>query len=91
MLGTDGMHSDMLKSAQAAYFNGIGAERADMAEVYSRLRRVHDYLSENGFSGDGENNLVVLDYPAPTPVNGENFLGHLFYGMNSGHVGAVSL
>ena len=89
MLGTDGMHSDMLKSAQAAYFSGIDPERADLAEIYSRLRRSHDYLAENGFAGDGENNLVVLDYPAPTPVTQENFLGHFFYGLNAGHVHSV--
>ena len=89
MLGTDGMNSDMLKSAQAAYFAGIDAEKASMAEIYSRLRRVHDYLNDNGFAGDGENNLVVLDYPSPTPVNEENFLSHLFYGMGSRHVESV--
>jgi cytosine/adenosine deaminase-related metal-dependent hydrolase len=89
MLGTDGMHSDMLKSAQAAYFNGIDPERASMADIYSRLRRVHDYLQENGFAGDGDNNLVILDYPSPTPVNEENFLSHFFYGMGSRHVESV--
>jgi cytosine/adenosine deaminase-related metal-dependent hydrolase len=89
MLGTDGMHSDMIQSAKAAYFGGIGPERADLVGIYSRLRRVHDYLSENGFAGDGENNLVVLDYPSPTPVSEENFLGHLFYGMGARHVESV--
>jgi hypothetical protein len=29
---------------------------------------------------------MVLDYDSPTPVNQENFAGHLFYGMNSSHV-----
>jgi len=89
MLGTDGMHSDMIQSAKAAYFNGIDPEHADLVGIYSRLRRVHDYLSENGFSGDGENNLVILDYPAPTPVRQENFLGHFFYGLGSRHVESV--
>jgi cytosine/adenosine deaminase-related metal-dependent hydrolase len=89
MLGTDGMHSDMLKSAQAAFFNGIDPEHAGLAEIYRRLRSVHDYLQENGFSGDGENNLVVLDYPSPTPVNEKNFLGHFFYGLGSRHVESV--
>ena len=60
-----------------------------MADICRRLRRVHDYFSENGFSGDGENNLVVLDYPSPTPVNAENFLGHFFYGLGSRHVDSV--
>jgi cytosine/adenosine deaminase-related metal-dependent hydrolase len=89
MLGTDGMHGNMLQSARAAYFSGLAHENTGMADIYRRLRRVHDYLSENGFSGDAENNLVVLDYPSPTPVNEENFLGHLFYGLNSGHVDSV--
>lgn len=89
MLGTDGMHSDMMRSARAAYFCGIDPEHAGMTETYSRLRRVHDYLQENGFGGDGENNLVVLDYPAPTPVSAENFLGHFFYGMDARHVESV--
>ncbi|MDD8013097.1 MAG: amidohydrolase, partial [Acidobacteriota bacterium] len=89
MLGTDGMHSDMIQSAKSAYFSGIDSERADVVGIYSRLRRVHDYLSENGFAGDGENNLVILDYPAPTPVTEENFLGHFFYGLGARHVESV--
>lgn len=60
-----------------------------MVGFYRRLRRMHDCLSENSFSGDNENNLVVLDYPSPTPVDETNFLGHLFYGLNSGHVDSV--
>lgn len=89
MLGTDGMHSDMIQSAKSAYFSGIDSERADAVGIYSRLRRVHDYLGENGFAGDGENNLVILDYPAPTPVTEENFLGHFFYGLGARHVESV--
>lgn len=89
MLGTDGMHSDMLQSARAAYFGDRDPKQAGMAGIYRRLRRVHDYFSENGFGGDAENNLVVLDYPSPTPVNEENFLGHLFYGLGSRHVDSV--
>ncbi len=89
MLGTDGMHGDMLQSARAAYLNGIGSEKIGPAAAYHRLRRVHDYLQENGFAGDDENNLVVLDYPSPTPVDKENFLGHFFYGLGSRHVDSV--
>jgi cytosine/adenosine deaminase-related metal-dependent hydrolase len=89
MLGTDGMHSDMIRSAQAAYFSGLDADHADLVAIYSRLRRVHDYLAENGFAGDGENNLVVLDYPAPTPVSEANYLGHFFYGLGARHVESV--
>jgi cytosine/adenosine deaminase-related metal-dependent hydrolase len=50
MLGTDGMHSDMLQS------------------------------------GDGDNNLVILDYDSPTPVSRENFFGHFLFGITSNHI-----
>ena len=89
MLGTDGMHSDMLQSARAAYFNGSIPERAGMADIYRRLRRVHDYCRRTASAATAENNLVVLDYPSPTPVNAENFLGHLFYGLGARHVDSV--
>ena len=86
MLGTDGMHSDMFKSVQTAWFTGINHEALSPQVVYNRLRSVHNYLNQNSFKGDGENNLMILDYDTPTPMNRENFLGHLFYGMSSGHV-----
>jgi len=73
MLGTDGMHSNMLRSAQAAYFVGQGKDEIDFLTSYYRIRKVHNYLSTNNFSGDGENNLVVLDYDTPTEINEDNF------------------
>ncbi len=89
MLGTDGMHSDMIKSAQAHYWHTHALENTGPLEVYTRLRNVHNYLSENGFSGDGTNNLVILDYDTPTPVTQDNFLGHFFYGLSSNNVSSV--
>ncbi len=86
MLGTDGMHSDILQSARAAYFAGQQAEATTPMGMYRRLHNVHRYLQLNHFKGDGDNNLVVLDYDSPTPVNQENLSGHLFYGLNSRHV-----
>jgi cytosine/adenosine deaminase-related metal-dependent hydrolase len=86
MLGTDGMHSDMLRSARAAFFTGQNADSIDYAEAYRRFRNVHHYLSSNYFSGDWQNNLVVLDYPCPTPFNQENFSGHFLFGWDSSQV-----
>jgi cytosine/adenosine deaminase-related metal-dependent hydrolase len=85
-LGTDGMHSDMVRSAQWAHFAGLHADPLAFGDTYYRLRNVHNYLKSNNFAGDGENNLVVLDYPSATPVTSENFLGHFLFGLNSGHV-----
>ncbi len=86
MLGTDGMHSDMFASSRTAWFTGMNHEKLDLNNVYKRLRASHSYLEKNNFKGDGINNLMILDYDTPTPINSENFLGHFFYGMFSGHV-----
>jgi len=86
MLGTDGMHSDMLRSAQAAYFAGQPFDDIDFPEAYRRFRNVHNYLNSNHFDGDGENNLVVLDYDSPTEMNTDNFLGHFLFGLRDTHV-----
>ena len=86
MLGTDGMHSDMLRSAQAAFFAGQEADQINVPEAYRRFRNVHHYLADNHFEGDGENNLVVLDYDSPTPITEHNFLGHFVFGLSSNHI-----
>jgi cytosine/adenosine deaminase-related metal-dependent hydrolase len=86
LLGTDGMHSDMLRSAQAACFSGHNYDVIDDKETYRRFRNVHHYLKENNFPGDGENNLVVLDYKNPTPIESSNFPGHFLFGFRSADV-----
>ncbi len=86
LLGTDGMHSDMIRSAQAAFFVGQGFDIIDFPSVYERFRNVHQYVKANDFKGDGENNLVVLDYDSPTEMNETNFLGHFIFGLTAKHV-----
>jgi cytosine/adenosine deaminase-related metal-dependent hydrolase len=89
MLGTDGMHGDMLRSAKAAFLVGQRTEGISFSGIYERFRKAHGYLDENRFSGDGENNLVILDYDSPTEIREENFLGHFIYGIESRHVESV--
>jgi cytosine/adenosine deaminase-related metal-dependent hydrolase len=89
ILGTDGMHSDMLRSAKAAFLEGQATEGLDMAGVYSRFRKVNDYIRIHGFKGDGDNNLVILDYDSPTDIHESNFLGHFVYGIDARHVDSV--
>jgi len=86
MLGTDGMHSDMLRSAKASFFAGQNYDTIDYPGIYRRFRNVHHYLRNNAFSGDADNNLVVLDYDTPTPMTATNFLGHFLFGIESKHV-----
>ncbi len=86
MLGTDGMHSDMLRSAKAAFFTGQHCDNINFMTTYQRFRNVHRYISQNNFSGDGNNNLVVLDYDSPTEVSRENFPGHFVFGIQAAHI-----
>lgn len=86
MLGTDGMHSDMIQSAQQAYLLGQTFDSIGMDSAYQRFRNVHEYLNVNNLEGDSENNLVVLDYKSPTPVKSENFTGHFVYGLRASDV-----
>ncbi len=89
LLGTDGMHSDMLQSAKASFFSGQIIDNLDYLGAYLRFRKVHDYIALNQYEGDGENNLVILDYDSPTEINKNNFLGHFIFGINSNHVNDV--
>ena len=89
MLGTDGMHGDALAAARASFLAGQAEGGYFPAAAYARLRRVHDYIGANGFSGDGDDNLVVLDYASPTPVTEKNWAGHVLYGLNRSHVESV--
>ncbi|MCP4351846.1 MAG: amidohydrolase family protein [Desulfobacterales bacterium] len=89
MLGTDGMHSDMLRSAKTAFFSGQATEGIGFDGIYQRFRNVHHYIRSFGAHGDGDNNLVILDYDSPTELTSENFLGHFVYGIDARHVETV--
>jgi cytosine/adenosine deaminase-related metal-dependent hydrolase len=86
MMGTDGMHSDMLRSAKAAFFAGHNFDNIDYPGIYRRFRNVHHYLDSNGFKGDGDNNLVILDYNSPTPFSQLNFHGHFLFGLEARNI-----
>ena len=89
MLGTDGMHCDMLRSAKAAFLMGQATESIGFEDAYRRFRNVHRYTEFFGARGDGDNNLVILDYDAPTDLTADNFLGHFVFGLDARHVETV--
>lgn len=89
MLGVDGMHNDMIRSAQAAYFAGQNTEGISPAEIYARFRAVHQYTAEMGLPGDSGNNLVIMNYQSPTPLHKDNFYGHFAFGFSSNDVQTV--
>ncbi len=84
--GTDGMHSDMIRSIQAAYFTGQHFDSISPVSAWNRLSNVHKYLESNGFNGDSDNNLIIFDYNPPTPVTVDNFPGHFIYGFRSSDI-----
>jgi cytosine/adenosine deaminase-related metal-dependent hydrolase len=86
MIGTDGMHSDMLRGAKSTFYVSQHNDPVSYPGIYERFRNVHKYISKNGFTGDGENNLVVMDYDTPTDFNQNNFLGHFVFGLDSRQV-----
>ncbi len=83
LLGTDGMHSNMIKSAQTTYFTGNYLAYLELLDVYYQLRNNNLYIKFNEFKGDSDNNLIVFDYKYYTEFNKANFLGHFFYGLNN--------
>jgi cytosine/adenosine deaminase-related metal-dependent hydrolase len=89
MLGTDGMHCDMLRSAKAAFLVGQATEGMGFDTIYHRFRNVHRYLQSTGVDGDTDNNLVILDYDAPTDLTQDNFFGHFVFGIDARHVESV--
>jgi hypothetical protein len=79
----------MLRSAKSAYFSGQFVEKPSFEMIYNRFRSIHKYIKDSDFKGDGNNNLVILDYNSPTEVTSENFIGHFIYGIDSAHVDTV--
>ncbi len=89
LLGTDGMHSDMLRAAQSYYLTLVSREKCTPADVYARLRAVERWIANANFAMPGTDGLVVFDYPTRTEVTEANVLSHLLYGLTSSHVNSV--
>lgn len=92
-LGTDGQGGDILAEGHAAWLRGTEAGfPIDLARWHSGGQNLAGELFGTpigplrpGAAAD----LVVLDYPAPTPVTAETLAGHLAQGLSSAHVDAV--
>ena len=90
MIGTDGMHSDLIQSTKAAYFIAGRAEGGmSPLAAYQRLRGVDEHARLHHAPGTTANNLVILDYDTPTPVTPDNFAGHFCYALTSRNVHTV--
>lgn len=86
LIGTDGMHSNMIRSAQSAYFGQHPTDNLSYADIYQQFRNAALYLKENKIKGYGSNHLVVLDYNHPTAFDQSNFYGHFIFGWDASMV-----
>jgi len=88
LLGTDGMHGDMLRSAQAAYLDGQ-AEGVSPGDVLQTLWNNQHYLESHHGAAARRNDLVLMNYRPPTPLTADNLPGHAMYGLDARHVRTV--
>ncbi len=95
-LGTDGMDGDVLAEARVAYLKLREAGRADAVPAALRFvtggHRLATQLFGRPFGtldAGAPADLIILDYPAPTPVHEGNLAGHILFGIDRGHVRAV--
>lgn len=84
VLGTDGMHGDMLASLRAAYQDGQNTGGLSPDAAWDRLYAIDRYLAGHGIRRD--NDLAVLDYDPPTPLHAGNVAAHAVYAWHSGLV-----
>ncbi|HET8652486.1 MAG TPA: amidohydrolase family protein, partial [Gaiellaceae bacterium] len=93
-LGTDGIGSDMFEESRTAYFrlreDDLGAvmdwplER--LAEGARLAGRIFDEPLLGTLAPGAPADLVVLDYPAPAPLDESTLAGHWIFGLASRHV-----
>ncbi|NLL28312.1 MAG: amidohydrolase family protein [Bacteroidales bacterium] len=86
MLGTDGMHGNMLRSAKMAFLAGQGFDQIDPYIAIKRLRTGNNYFLNNKLSGDDENNLIIFNYPASEEITSKNIAMHMIFGIESMHI-----
>ena len=93
-LGTDGIGADMFEESRAAYFrlreDDLGAAvdwpLARLAEGAGLAGRIFDEPQLGTLEPGAPADLVVLDYPAPAPLDASTLAGHWIFGLASRHV-----
>ena len=93
-LGTDGIGGDLFAESQVGWFRAREADIATpsdwpLARLADGARfagRVHGEPLLGTISAGAPADLVVLDYPMPTPVTADNLVGHWVFGLASGQV-----
>ncbi len=92
-LGTDGIGGDMFTESQAGFFRANEAGGAPgtwpldrLAEGARFASRIYGEPLLGTLRPGAPADLVVLDYPIPTPVTADNLAGHWVFGLSSNQV-----
>jgi putative selenium metabolism protein SsnA len=96
-LGTDGFTSDMFREMDTTYIIHKLINKkpyvmnpgevwkmafTNNSEIINRLFGRKAGVIEKGAFGD----LILINYNNPTPLNSDNFFGHIIFGMNTSNV-----
>ncbi len=89
MLGTDGLHADMRRAMQVAYFLSQGGTPLAPRNAWDRLQAVHRYLAAAKWLPETAADLVALRYDPPTPLTPDTAAAHCVFGLPLAPVEAV--
>lgn len=95
-LGTDGFPGDMFAETRLAFFKGRDAGNGLSADRYLQfLHGGHRLCSEifgrkiGVLEAGAAADLIILDYPSPTPLEHDTLASHIVFGMKAEHVTEV--
>jgi len=94
-LGTDGFPSDMLEEAKFAFHKQRDSgmyENINHANLITGGQKMISQIFRKKFGTLNKGavaDLVVMNYPEPTPLEKNNLLGHYLFGMQSSMVESV--
>lgn len=94
VIGTDGIGADMFGESKTAYFRardedvflGIAWPLERMAAGARLAGRIFGEPTLGTIEPGAPADLVVLEYPSPTPLDEGNLAGHWAFGLHAAHV-----
>ena len=89
LLGTDGLHGDLLRSLQAAFLSGRTGGGLAPDQAWRALWNNRRYLEAHHPAAARGADLVIFDYRPPTPLDEGNLLGHALFGLDARQVRTV--
>ncbi len=88
LVGTDGLHGDVLRSARAALLAGR-ASGLTPTDAWGLIENNDRYLERHHPSVLRANDVVLFDYRSPTPLEAGNLVAHACHGLDARHVRTV--